>query len=210
MALDALIGVLRQAQVGLAEAKRVLGIVRRERDHGAVGLGQARDPAGPLAGVGELQVGGDLARHQPHRLLEIDQGVGRTAERDQAGTGKQPGRTEGRVEGAGAMELGDRGRVLAAPLQHDAEVVVDEGTVAAVAQHGAERGFGLVERSALEGGDAGGETAGERRRQVRALGVDTGGDRHEAAQHEAGQDGAPVAPAPPGQRHPQYSNRNAS
>ena len=42
--------------------------------------------------------------------------------------------------------------MLAALLQHDAEVVVHEGTVAAIAQHGAKGLFRRVERSALQRG----------------------------------------------------------
>ena len=73
------------------------------------------------------------------------------------------------IETRRGAELDERVGVPSALLQHDAEVVSDEGAVTAVPNDGAERRFGRVEPTRRQRRDAFGKTRGQRRRQILRL-----------------------------------------
>ena len=100
---------------------------------------------------------GRLARHQLGRQTQLGHGSLGLPQRQQARSGEQVRRPEGRIETGGGAELDERIGVPSALLQHDAEVVSNEGSVTAVPDHGAKRRLGRVELTGRQRGDAFGE-----------------------------------------------------
>ena len=164
--LDARVSPLRQAQVRPAEPVGVLGIGWCQINQGPVFVGQAQDIVEALTRVRPLQVHGWLPRHQLRGARELGQRRSGLVEREQARAGEQVSGAERRVETGRRAEFDERFRVLAAPLQDDAEVVPDEGAIAASKNHRAERGFGRVEPARRQRRDTFVEPRGQRRRQV--------------------------------------------
>ena len=79
---------------------------------------------------------------------------------------QEPRRSESGILLGRDAELGDGIRMPAALLKDDPQVVMDEGTIAAATEHGAEVPLCFVEPTGLQCGDALREALGERRGEV--------------------------------------------
>ena len=103
-----------------------------------------------LVRPGELEMGGDLRRHQPHGALQTCDRVVCAAKCQQAAPGQEVRRTERRVQGRGGAEFDECIAVPSALLQDDPEIVMDEGAVPAAFEYVAKRGFSAIEVVSLE------------------------------------------------------------
>ena len=109
---------------------------------------------------------GWLPWHQLGGAPELGQRGPGLVEREQARAREQVCGAERRIETGRGAELDERIRMLSTPLEDDAEVVPDEGAIAAGQDDGAEGGLSRLEAARRQRRDAFVEPHGLCRRQV--------------------------------------------
>ena len=129
---------LRQTQIGLTESIRVLVVLWRHLDETAIFVDDTLDAARSLIGIGELDVRRRLGRHQFDRAFQRDDRLRGPIQGEKAHAGQQARGTERRIEPRRCLKLDQRVLMAAALLKDDAEVVMDEAALAALAEHLAE------------------------------------------------------------------------